>query len=40
MSLSEILINYVFFGGLFAAAGCGLGVLYKRWLDKREGYRW
>lgn len=40
MSLREILINYVLCGGSFALAGVGLGYLYKRWLDKREGYRW
>jgi hypothetical protein len=40
MSLKEILVNYVLFGGGFAAISVGLGELYKRWLDKKEGYRW
>jgi hypothetical protein len=40
MSLTEILLNHIVFGGLFAALGIWLGSFYKRWLDKREGYRW
>jgi hypothetical protein len=40
MSLTEIILNHIIWGGLLSIPSVGLGLLYKRHLDKKEGYRW